>query len=134
MPCSYDFKTAFSKFITLLVKIERVLGQMKIVHYQDVAAKEVEEGFKLKMRWLNPNGSETVAVRHCEFEPGGYSPLHSHRWEHEMFILEGQGSVIGEKEAKAVVAGCAISIPAGETHQVKNTSEKTLRLLCMIPK
>jgi quercetin dioxygenase-like cupin family protein len=51
-----------------------------------------------------------------------------------MFVLEGQGSVVGEKETKVVVAGNAISIPAGETHQVRNTSEKTLRLLCMIPK
>jgi quercetin dioxygenase-like cupin family protein len=107
---------------------------MKIVHYEEVEAKEVEGGSKVKMKWLNTAGSENFAVRHFEFEPGGYSPLHSHPWEHEMFILEGQGSVVGEKETKTVVAGNAISIPAGETHQVRNTSEKTLKLLCMIPK
>jgi quercetin dioxygenase-like cupin family protein len=107
---------------------------MKIVHCEDVEAKKVKGGFKLKRKWLNTSGSENFAVRHCEFEPGGYSPLPSHPWEHEMFVLEGQGSIVGEKETKAVVAGSAISIPAGETHQVRNTSEKTLKLLCMIPK
>ncbi len=107
---------------------------MKIVHYEDIEAEEAKEGFKLRMRWLNTSGSENFAVRHLEFEPGGYSPLHSHPWEHEMFVLEGQGSMVGEKEAKAVVAGTAISIPAGEIHQVRNTGEKTLKLLCMIPK
>jgi len=53
VPCSCDFKIAFSKFITLLVKIEWVLGPMRIVHYQDVEAKEVEEDSKLKMKLLS---------------------------------------------------------------------------------
>ena len=107
---------------------------MKIVHYEDVEADEAEGDSKLKIRFLNTEGSETFAVRHCEFEPGGCSPSHSHSWEHEMFVLEGQGVVVGDNETRVIVAGNAISIPAGEKHQVRNTSEKTLRLLCMIPK
>ena len=107
---------------------------MKIVHYEEVEADKAEGGSKLKIRFLNAKGSETFAVRHCEFEPGGYSPSHSHSWEHEMFVLEGQGVVVGDNETRVIGAGNAISIPAGEKHQVRNTSEKTLRLLCMIPK
>jgi hypothetical protein len=37
---------------------------MKIVHYEEVEAKEVEGGFKLRMKWLNTSGSKNFAVRH----------------------------------------------------------------------
>ena len=107
---------------------------MKIISYGEVEAKEAEGSSKLKIRWLNNEGSRDFAVRHVEIESGGYSPYHSHPWEHEMFILEGAGSVIGGQETKSIGAGDSISIPSGENHQVRNTSEKTLRLLCMIPK
>ncbi len=107
---------------------------MRIIKYADVPAVDVEEGFKFRMRLLNAEGSENFAVRHCEFEPGGFSALHSHDFGHEIFILEGQGSLVGEKGTATIVAGDAISIPAGETHQMKNTGQTTLRLLCMEPK
>ena len=107
---------------------------MRIISYGEIEAKEVEGSSKLKLRWLNTEGSRNFAVRHCEIEPDGYSPYHNHPWEHEMFVLEGKGIVIGDKEAKAISPGDSISIPANETHQIKNSGEKTLRILCMIPK
>lgn len=100
----------------------------------EVEAKEVEGSYKLKLRWLNDEGSRNFAVRHVEIEPGGYSPYHSHSWEHEMFILEGAGSVEGGQETKLISAGDSISIPSGENHQMRNTGEKILKLLCIIPK
>ena len=107
---------------------------MKIVSYKEVEAKEVEGSSKLKIRWLNTEGSNNFAVRHFEIEPGGYSPYHSHPWEHEIFVLEGNGTAIGNKEVEAISVGDLISIPAGETHQIKNTGKSTLKILCMIPK
>ena len=107
---------------------------MLVISYGEVEAKEVEGSSKLKIRWLNDEGSRNFAVRHVEVEPGGYSPYHSHPWEHEMFILEGAGSVVGGQETKQISAGDSISIPSGENHQIRNTGEKTLKLLCMIPK
>jgi len=74
------------------------------------------------------------AVRHFEIEPGGYSPHHSHPWEHEIFVLEGNGTVLGYKKVEAISVGDLISIPAEETHQIKNTGKSILKILCMIPK
>jgi len=107
---------------------------MRIISYREVEAKEVEEGSRLKIRWLNTEGSTIFAVRHFEIEPGGYSPYHSHPWEHEIFVLEGNGTVLGDKEAEAISVGDLISIPAEESHQIKNTGKSTLKILCMIPK
>ena len=107
---------------------------MRIISYREVEAKEVEGSSKFKLRWLNTDGSSNFAVRHCEIEPGGFSPFHNHPWEHEMFVLEGNGLVVGDKDAAAIGAGDSISIPANEYHQIKNSGENILKILCMIPK
>ena len=107
---------------------------MKVVSYKDIESKEVEGSSKLKIKWLNTEGSENFAVRHCEIGSGEYSPYHSHSWEHEIFVLEGEGLAIGKKGSKPIVVGNSISIPGDEIHQIKNPNYKPLRILCIIPK
>ena len=107
---------------------------MKIISYKEVESKEVEGSSKLKIKWLNNDGSENFAVRHCEIGSGGFSPYHKHSWEHEIFVLEGEGLAISDKESKPISAGDSISIPSDEVHQIKNTSKMPLRILCIIPK
>ena len=109
---------------------------MKLFHYDAVKAKDAEEGAsKLKVRWLITKevGAENFAMRLFEMEPGGYSPLHSHPWEHEIFILEGEGLAFDGEKAKGFKAGDVIFIPPGERHQVKNNGKKTLKFLCLVP-
>jgi quercetin dioxygenase-like cupin family protein len=107
---------------------------MRVISYEEVEAKEVREGSKIKIRWLNTGGSKNFAVRLFEIEPGGYSPHHSHSWEHEIFVLEGNGVVIGNEGAEAFTVGHVISIPSEELHQIKNTGKSALKFLCIIPK
>jgi quercetin dioxygenase-like cupin family protein len=67
---------------------------LKISSYQNVEASKAEEGAeKLRVRWLITKeiGAENFAMRLFEMDPGGFSPLHRHPWEHEVFILEGKG-------------------------------------------
>ncbi|MCS7115708.1 MAG: cupin domain-containing protein [Nitrososphaerota archaeon] len=109
---------------------------MKIMHYSEVKAESVEEGAsKLKVRWLITKdvGAENFAMRLFELEPGGYSPLHSHPWEHEVFILEGEGVVLGDYGQREFKPGDAIFIPPNEKHQFRNNGGKTLKFLCMVP-
>ena len=109
---------------------------MKLFHYLDVKAETAEEGAHgLKVRWLitKEMGAENFAMRLFEMEPGGYSPLHSHPWEHEVFILEGEGTVFGGGEERKFKAGDAIFILPNEKHQFKNTGEKTVKFLCLVP-
>lgn len=107
---------------------------MRIISYEEVETKKAEGSSKLKIRWLNNEGSRNFAVRHIEIEPDGYSPYHSHSWEHEIFVLEGSGIAVGEKGLESVTVGDLISIPGEEIHQIKNTGKSTLKILCMIPK
>lgn len=109
---------------------------MKIFHYNEIEAMEAEDGAsKLKVRWLitKKTGAENFAMRLFEMEPDGHSPLHSHPWEHEVFILEGEGLLVGVEEEKRFVEGDVIFIAPNENHQLKNTGEKTVKFLCLIP-
>jgi quercetin dioxygenase-like cupin family protein len=109
---------------------------MKILHYRDVEAKDADEGAsKLKVRWLitKDMGAENFAMRFFEMEPEGYSPFHSHPWEHEVFILDGEGIVVGGGEERKFRAGDVVFVPPNEKHQFKNTGETTVKFLCLIP-
>jgi len=110
---------------------------MKIVDYKEVIAEEVNmEGAKdVKVRWLisDKDNAPNFAMRLFEVAPGGYSPIHTHDWEHEVFIVEGEGlATDGEKEKK-VKSGTVIYVTPNEKHQFKNTGTGMLKFLCMIP-
>ena len=109
---------------------------MKLLHYLDVKAKPAEEGAsKLQVRWLitKEMGANNFAMRLFEMEPGGNSPLHQHRHEHEVYILEGEGVVTDGEEERKFKPGDAIFIPPNEKHQFKNTGWKTVKFLCLVP-
>ncbi|MDH5482534.1 MAG: cupin domain-containing protein [Candidatus Bathyarchaeota archaeon] len=109
---------------------------MKIFPHQDIDAKNAEEGASnLKVRWLitKEMGAPNFAMRLFEMEPKGHSPFHSHPWEHEVFILEGEGFVASEEGEKKFKAGDVVFILPNEKHQLKNKGERTVRFLCLVP-
>ena len=109
---------------------------MKIFNYETVAAKVAEgSASKTAVRWLITKdiGAENFAMRLFEMEPGGYSPLHTHPWEHEVFVLDGEGFLFDGEKATPFKANDVVFVPANEKHQFKNDSDKPLRFLCLIP-
>jgi quercetin dioxygenase-like cupin family protein len=109
---------------------------MKVFTFSDVEAKEADEGAsKLKVRWLitKEMGAPNFAMRLFEMEPNGNSPLHTHPWEHEVFILEGEGIVVAKDGEKKIKAGSVIFVAPNELHQIKNNSKKILKFLCLVP-
>ena len=109
---------------------------MKVFDYKKVEAKNADEGASgLKVRWLitKEMGAPNFAMRLFEMDPRGKSPLHTHAWEHEVFVLEGEGAVLdGEKERRLKV-GDVVFIKPNEKHQFKNDGSVTLKFLCLVP-
>jgi len=110
---------------------------MDIKYYKDVGARpvDIEEAKEVKVRWLisQKEGAPNFAMRLFEVGPGGYSPLHTHNWEHEVFVLEGEGvAADGEKETQ-IKSGTVVYVAPEEKHQFKNTGSDTLKFLCLIP-
>jgi quercetin dioxygenase-like cupin family protein len=109
---------------------------MRIFQYTEVEAKDAEGGSSgMKVRWLITKeiGAENFAMRLFELETGGYSPFHSHPWEHEVFILEGEGLAVGQEKEIKFKAGDVIFLPPNEKHQLKNNGKKPVKFLCLIP-
>lgn len=109
---------------------------MRIAHYTDTKAEKADEGAsKVKVRWVisKEMGAPNFAMRVFEVEPGGYSPLHAHKWEHEVFILEGDGIVVSEDGEKRFKPGDAVFVAPNEKHQFRNDSQRPVKFICIVP-
>lgn len=101
--------------------------------YQDATSERVTDD--ITMRWVigRPEGAPNFAMRVIEFAPGAVFNPHQHPYEHEIFVLEGDGIVqFGEQES-AMKAGRAIYVPPDVVHGYQNTGDEILRFICVIP-
>lgn len=110
---------------------------MKLEKSRNVAKAPVQiEGAKdVEIRWLisRQDGAQNFAMRMFELQPGGHTPLHTHPEEHEIFILEGQGTLVYEGREHPFEAEHVIFVPPDKEHRFKNTGGSLLRMLCIIP-
>jgi quercetin dioxygenase-like cupin family protein len=110
---------------------------MKVTHSRDVPSKTVqmEGAHGCQVRWLvtEQDGAPTFAMRQFEVAPGGCTPRHHHAYEHEVYVLEGQGVVYEGDRPQPLVAGDVVLVKPDEVHQFRNTGEGPLRFLCLIP-
>jgi len=116
--------------------MQRTMG-FKCVHYSKVKLESMQEkdAEGIKVRWLikQDDGAPNFAMRLFEIEPKGHSPLHSHDWEHEVFVLEGKCQVRCDGEKKVAAAGYVVFIPSNAKHQFANAGKSALKFLCLVP-
>ncbi len=110
---------------------------MKVLHYRDPQPtrfdNDVAKGVNGRVLIGKEDGAPTFCMRFFELEPGGYTPRHTHDWEHEVFVHSGQGEAMADGEWTPVSAGCAVFVPGGQEHQFRNTGTEPLRFVCLIP-
>ena len=100
-------------------------------------APVTEEGAKdVRIKWLinKEHGAPTFLMRHFTVEAGGFTPYHTHDWEHEVYVLEGDGKVRYEGREESIAPGDAMLIPPNKKHQIKANPDKQLKFQCMVPK
>ena len=110
---------------------------MKVVNFKDIEAREVRESGAqgVTIRWLisEKDGAPNFAMRLFEVKPEGSTPYHNHKWEHEVFILEGKGSLVLKDKTVPLNKGDAVFVPSEENHQFKNAFQENLVFLCLVP-
>ena len=62
----------------------------------------------------------TCTLTYSEIPPGGTSAHHIHEWEHEVYIIEGNGTLICDGISYPVKAGDALFIPPNVDHYTLN--------------
>lgn len=110
---------------------------MKVTNTQDVEQQQVNmEGSQgCTVRWLvgQADGAPNFAMRQFEVAPGGFTPRHHHPYEHEVFVLEGDGVVFEGDHPHPLRAGDVILVKPDEVHQFRNTGSTPMKFLCLIP-
>ncbi len=111
---------------------------MKHIHYSDAEAQHFDgntvKGVTGRIVIGKADKATNFCMRTFTIEPGGFTPKHSHDWEHEIFIHQGQGLLLKDQKYVTVTPGDVIFIPGNEEHQFKNDGETPLTFVCLIPK
>jgi quercetin dioxygenase-like cupin family protein len=107
-------------------------------HFTEVKEEEPKmAGMQATIRWLiaAKEGAPHFAMRVIEVKHKGEKiPLHHHDYEHEIFIIEGQGNVLSPGGASPVAYGNFAYVAPNEEHGFENTGEAPFRFICVIPK
>ena len=110
---------------------------MKVAAYKEVPLEDMamEDTKGAKVRWLisDKDDAEIFAMRMFEIDAEGHIPYHAHDWEHEVFVLEGEGEVKIEGKSYPIKKDSVVFVEPGLEHGFKNTGEELLRFLCLIP-
>ena len=110
---------------------------MKIVNSKDILPvvmnNEMVKNVAGRVMIGKEDGAKNFCMRMFEMDKDGYTPRHTHDWEHEVFVLAGKGEVFIEDKWHPVSKGSAIFIPPNIEHQFKNSSDIRFDFLCLIP-
>jgi quercetin dioxygenase-like cupin family protein len=100
---------------------------------------QMEGSHGCHVRWLVGERDEApnFAMRQFEVAPGGYTPHHSHPYEHEVFVLEGEGVILdgtGDRPVeRRLRAGDVVYVAPNDVHQFRNPGNVPLKFLCLVP-
>ena len=79
------------------------------------------------------DGKTSFVMRRFTLQAGGYSPYHTHPWEHQVYVLAGSGEVRFPGGPTPVGPGDYVFVPPMDEHQFANTGDAAFEFLCVIP-
>ena len=106
---------------------------MKLQNYRQVAGVEAAPGVTMRVVAGPAEQAPTFVMRVFEIEPGNGTPLHSHPWEHEVFVLSGSGELHSTDGRKPLAEGDTVTVLPGEEHSFNGTGADTFRVICVVP-
>ncbi len=92
---------------------------------------------KVNVRYLvdERQGSERFALRLYSVVKGGHTPLDQHQYEHQVYVLSGQGLLKQSSDNALAIpnlrAGDTVFIPSNAVHQFINEREEPFVFLCV---
>ncbi len=111
-----------------------VVGKADLVPALDISDGQTVVNAKKRVLIGPDRGAPNFIMRLFALDQGGFSPYHKHEWEHEVFVLTGEGVVKGQGFEKRVKAGDFIYVPPNEEHQFCSVGKEEFSFICVIPK
>ncbi len=90
-------------------------------------------GIKAKQWISHEMGAGAITLSEIIMEPGTSLPLHTHKVEEALFIIEGIAIAILGGETCTLEAKSMILAPAGVRHLLANRTQKPMRFLAFYP-
>lgn len=106
---------------------------IQVRDFRDIEGQPAYEGVTMRVPIGPDEGAPFFTMRVFDVQPSSVSPHHSHWFEHEVFVLEGQGVVKTDQGAVPISHGSTVFVPGGEMHQFRNTGDDVLRFICLVP-
>lgn len=110
---------------------------MKVLDYKDVMPvsmdNEMVKNVTGRLMIGKEDGAKNFCMRVFEIASGGYTPMHSHDWEHEVFVHSGDGEIFLKDSWYPLSKGFSIFVPPNIEHQFRNTSADLFTFVCLIP-
>ncbi len=110
---------------------------MKVINYTDllpvVMDNEMVKNVAGRVMLGKEDGANNFCMRVFEMGKDGFTPRHTHDWEHEVFVHTGKGEVFIKDTWYPLSAGSAVLVPPNVEHQFKNSSDETFTFVCCVP-
>jgi len=104
----------------------------KISHYTDVNAYITQDGSEIR-ELMHPSihGNESQSLAEATIKPKERTLLHKHIKSEEIYyIIQGYGKLFLDNKAIQVKRGDTICIMPGTNHNIENTGQEDLKILC----
>ncbi|MFQ5665774.1 MAG: cupin domain-containing protein [Candidatus Binatia bacterium] len=99
---------------------------------ETVTYSEDAKGVEMRPLITEREGAPRFAMRVFTLHPEGYTPYHAHDWEHEVYVLDGTGSVRSKDGQRPLRGGDSVFLAPREEHQFRAGAEG-LRFICCVP-
>ena len=106
---------------------------MYVVSVADTKELTTPHGKRLKWLLTKEIGAPNFEMRYFEIPESAEYSEGAHPWEHEIFVVKGEGILRSGGEERVIKPGDAVFIPSDETHGFQNPWEEALGLICVIP-
>lgn len=110
---------------------------MAVVRYEQVNPVRIDmggaDGVSKAVVIGKREGWDGYALRVFTLGPGGYTPRHSHDWEHVNYIIAGRGRLTIGSEVYELGARDFAFVPPGVEHQFENPGNADFEFICIVP-
>jgi quercetin dioxygenase-like cupin family protein len=110
---------------------------MKVTHFRDLAGTPVEmtgaHGVTSRIPISADDGAPNFTMRVFTLEPGGQTPYHRHDYEHEIFILNGRGTLLFPGGSRPVRPGDTVLVEADDWHGFRGDDSLGMEMICLVP-
>lgn len=106
------------------------------ISHTEVEDVEMEGAVGVTVQWLlrKDHGVPNFEMRRFAVKRGGHTPHHKHDFEHEIYVMSGEGVLVHGGEEHPLHPEDVIYMPANDWHQFRNAGDADFVFMCLVPR